>query len=119
MEKDLLANIVQIQGQLKILHWQTTSYAEHKAFGETYESLSDKFDRIVEVYSGKYKRPKFDGVRQITLADYDNLKIDAFIESFEDFMNNTFMAQQDSELANIKDEVIADIQKLKYLLSLK
>jgi hypothetical protein len=29
------------------------------------------------------------------------------------------MAEQDSELANIKDEIVADIQQLKYLLTLK
>ena len=119
MEKDLLANLVQIQGQLKILHWQTESYAEHNAFGNTYEALEDKIDEIIEVYSGKYERPKFDGVRSITFADYKNLKVDAFLEAFEDYMNNTFLSQKDSELANIKDEVVAIIQKLKYLLTLK
>jgi DNA-binding ferritin-like protein len=119
MEKELLANAIQIQGQLKVLHWQTESYAEHKAFGKIYESLGDRIDRLIEVYSGKYQRPKFGGVKQLTFADYDNLKIDAFLESFEDFMNNSFMAQQDAELNNIKDEIVADIQKLKYLLTLK
>lgn len=119
MEKELLANSIQIQGQLKVLHWQTTSYAEHNAFGEIYESLGDRIDRLIEVYSGKYQRPKFGGVKQITFADYDNLKIESFIEAFEDFMNNSFMAQQDAELNNIKDEIVADIQKLKYLLTLK
>ena len=28
------------------------------------------------------------------------------------------MAEQDSELSNIKDEIVADIQQLKYLLTL-
>jgi DNA-binding ferritin-like protein len=119
MEKELLANVLQIQGQLKVLHWQTLSYAEHKAFNKIYKSLGDLFDRLIEVYSGKYQRPKFGGVKQITFADYENLKIDAFIEAFEDFMNNSFMAQQDAELNNIKDEIVADIQQLKYLLTLK
>jgi DNA-binding ferritin-like protein len=119
MEKELLANIIQMQGQLKVLHWQTESYAEHKAFEKTLNALMGRFDRIIEVYSGKYQRPKFGGVKQITFADYDNLKIEAFIEAFEDFMNNSFMAQQDAELNNIKDEIVADIQKLKYLLTLK
>ena len=63
------------------------------------------------MYSGKYQRPKFGGVKQITFADYDNLKIESFIEAFEDFMNNSFMAQQDAELNNIKDGIVADIQK--------
>jgi len=119
MEKELLATIIQTQGQLKILHWQTESFAEHNAFGDIYEALDDRFDRIIEVYSGKYQRPKFGGVKPITFADYDNLKIEAFIESVDDFLTNAFIAEQDSELANIRDEARADLMKLKYLLTLK
>ena len=119
MEKQLLANIIQMQGQLKVLHWQTESYAEHKAFEKTLNALMSRFDRIIEVYSGKYQRPKFGGVYQITFADYDNLKIDAFIEGMDDFLTNAFMAEQDSELANVRDEARADLMKLKYLLTLK
>ena len=119
MEKELLANIIQIQGQLKILHWQTESYAEHNAFEMTLDALMDHFDRIIEVYSGKYQRPKFGGVKQITFADYDNLKIEAFIETMDDFLTSAFIAEQDSEIANIRDEARAELMKLKYLLTLK
>jgi len=119
MEKELLGNIIQIQGQLKILHWQTESFAEHMAFDTILDDLYDRFDRLVEVYSGKYQRLKFGGVKQISYADYDNLKIDAFIEGMDDFMTSAFMAEQDSELANIRDEIRADLMKLKYLLTLK
>ena len=119
MEKELLANIIQMQGQLKVLHWQTESFSEHNAFESTLDAISDRFDRIIEVYSGKYQRPKFGGVKQISFADYDNLKLDAFIEGMDDFLTNAFMAEQDSELANIRDEARADLMKLKYLLTLK
>jgi hypothetical protein len=119
MEKELLANVIQMQGQLKVLHWQTESYAEHNAFGAIYEDLDDRFDRLIEVYSGKYQRPKFGGVKQISFADYENLKVDVFIDGMDDFLTNAFMAEQDSEIANIRDEIRADLMKLKYLLTLK
>ena len=119
MEKELLGNIVQMQGQLRILHWQTESFAEHNAFGEAYESLNERFDRLIEVYSGKYQRPMLGGVKELSFADYSNLKVDAFIDGMDEFMTNAFMAEQDSELANIRDEIRADLMKLKYLLTLK
>lgn len=119
MEKELLSNVLQISGQLKVLHWQTTSYAEHKAFNKIYNSLDDHFDNLIEVYSGKYERPKFGGVQDLSFADYDSIKIDAFITAAEEFFVDAFMAEQDAELNNIKEEIIADIQRLKYLLSLK
>jgi hypothetical protein len=119
MEKELLNNVLQIQSQLKVLHWQTESYAEHNAFGMTYDTLDDLFDQIIEVYSGKYGRPKFDGMKNIALADYENIKVDAFIDGALNFFENAFMAESDSELGNICDEIKAALDKLKYLLTLK
>lgn len=119
MEKELLSNVLQIQGQIKVLHWQTESFAEHTAFDKIYESLGEKFDRLIEVYSGKYSRPKFGGVTELTFADYDSIKIDAFIKTVIESFVDMFMAEQDAELANLRDEIVADLDQLKYLLTLK
>ena len=50
----LITNFLSIQSQLKVLHWQTKSYAEHKAFGKLYDALDGLFDTFIEVYMGKY-----------------------------------------------------------------
>ncbi len=119
MEKELLSNILQIEGQLKLLHWQTESYAEHNAFGDIYDSLSEKFDMLIEAYSGKYQRPQLGGLTDLSFADYNSIKLEAFITASIEFFMDSFMAAQDSELANITHEIVADFQKLKYLLTLK
>jgi hypothetical protein len=119
MEKELLTNIIQMQGQLKLLHWQTESFAEHNAFGETYETLNDLFDQMIEVYSGKYQRPKLGGMKDVSFADYDTINVNAFIDGMFDFISDSFMSDKDSELANIRDEIQAALMKLKYLLTLK
>jgi hypothetical protein len=119
MEKELLVNIIQMQGQLKLLHWQTESYAEHNAFELTYESLGELFDQLIEVYSGKYQRPKVGGMKDVSFADYNTINITAFIDGMSDFISDAFMSEKDSELANIRDEIQAALMKLKYLLTLK
>jgi len=119
MEKELLSNVLQIQAQLRVLHWQTESFAEHQAFGMTYDSLDEKFDLLMEAYMGKYQRPKFGGVAQLSVADYDNVKIDVMLDGLLEFFSNSFMADGDSELKNIADEIKGDLDKLKYLLTLK
>jgi len=119
MEKELLSNVLQIQAQLRILHWQTESFAEHNAFGGAYDSLDDLFDQLIEAYSGKYGRPKFGGMKNLAVADYSNVKVDAFIDGLLDFFSNAFMADSDSEMKNICDEIKAELDKLKYLLTLK
>lgn len=119
MEKELLSNVLQIQAQLRVLHWQTESYAEHQAFGMTYDSLDDLFDTLIEAYMGKYGRPKFGGVKNLAVADYENVKLDAFIDGLIEFFASAFMADSDSELKNICDNIKDTLDKLKYLLTLK
>lgn len=119
MEKELLSNVLQIQAQLKILHWQTESFAEHTAFGATYDSLDDLFDRLLEAYMGKYGRPQLGGMKNLAVADYNNIKIDAFIDGLHQFFESAFMAETDKELDNICQEITSELDKLKYLLTLK
>jgi len=119
MEKELLSNVLQIQAQLRVLHWQTESYAEHNAFGGAYDALDELFDTLIEAYMGKYGRPKFGGMKQLAVADYDNVKIDAFIDGLHQFFENAFMATTDKELDNICQEITSELDKLKYLLTLK
>ena len=119
MEKELLSTVIQVQAQIKILHWQTESYAQHKAFNEAYKKLGDLFDNLIEVYSGKYNRPNFGGIKNITFSDYYNVRIETFLDTTIDFFTNLFIAEQDSELANIRDEIKAELEQLKYLLTLK
>ena len=54
----LITPFLKIQQQLRIFHWQTESYAQHKAFGKAYEEFDDLIDTFVETYIGKYGKVK-------------------------------------------------------------
>ena len=54
-------NLLQIQNQIKIFHWQTFSYAEHGAFDTAYDSFVGNVDKFLEMYMGKYGRPFANG----------------------------------------------------------
>ena len=115
----IITALLTLQNQLRIFHWQTESFAEHMAFGRTYDALDDLFDKLIETYSGKYGRPKFGGVKSISFADYETLKTETYLQTVDDYFVDLFMASQDAELANIRDEIRDSIQTLKYLLTLK
>jgi hypothetical protein len=117
----LIAPFIQLQEQLRILHWQSETYAQHKAFGKAYEDLSDLVDSFVEVYSGKYGKPKAKLKYNVTLSNFENDYIE-FIDSsiiFLDSLNNELNDTTDSDLLNIRDEMKAVLNRLKYLLTLK
>ena len=48
----------QMREQIKLYHWQTHLYSRHKATDDVLETLDKTIDEFVEVYMGKYGRPK-------------------------------------------------------------
>ena len=122
--KKILLKSLQIQAQMRILHWQTNSYAEHNAFGGFYDAADEIFDKMIEAIQGKYGRIMLGGIDSIQVSDYSNLKINMFLMDLEAFLvseiyNCGIDKEKDSEIENILQEFRAELDKLKYLLTLK
>ena len=106
--------------QLKVFHWQTTSYSEHKALEKAYNNLDDLFDSFVEIYYGKYGRPTDAPEYTIKLEIYAG-DIKETISGFRDQMMQelgNLLNENDKDLLNIKDEIEGEFNRLLYLLSL-
>ena len=116
----LISPFIRIQQQLRIFHWQTESYPQHKAFGKAYEALDGLIDAFVETYIGKYGKVKAKLTYSIEL---DNLS-DNYMTYINDYiayllsLDNELDATKDSDLLNIRDEMLTVLNRLKYLLSL-
>lgn len=118
MEKDLLTSILQTQMQLKLFHWQTSVYNKHIIFGQYYKILDELFDKLVETYSGKYKKLHLKEITSINVADIDMTKLEVFFNNIISFFSSLFMSDDDKELRNIVDEIISNIYKMIYLLNM-
>lgn len=116
----LITSFLTIQNQLRVFHWQTQSYAQHKAFGEAYESLDSLIDEFIEVFSGKVGTPKAKLKYNILLDNFSEDYL-SFIDSSIEFLKSlsSEIDSQDTDLLNIRDEMLAVLNKLKYLLTLK
>jgi DNA-binding ferritin-like protein len=118
---NIISPLIQFQQQLRIFHWQTSSYAQHQAFGSAYEELDDLVDSFVEKYMGTYGRSKPIASFHIILEPLaSNEIIDITIDDFVDYlkeMDNEIPS--DTELLNIRDEILGEVRELKYQLSLK
>lgn len=123
--KKIMLKSLQMQAEMKILHWQTMSYAEHNAFGGFYDAADDLIDRLIEAIQGKYNtRIMIGGIDSIQVSDYSNLKINIFLMDMDAFFTSEIWTcglnkMTDTEIANIVDEIKAELDKLRFLLTLK
>lgn len=119
----LMSTFLGIQSQFKVFHWQTQSYSKHIAYGGVYDTLSGLSDEFMETYMGKYGRIALDGEADaILLGNIGEVNIEEFLETITEFLlsfNHKLDSNRDSDLLNIRDEMLGAINKLKYLLTLK
>ena len=116
--------LMQMRDQIKVYHWQTKSFSRHKATDEVVGKLDENIDQFVEVYMGKYGRFKLGAatntIKLVNMSEATALK---FIRGCEASLRRQIREKlderRDSELANICDEILADLNQLLYLFSLK
>jgi hypothetical protein len=122
MKEELVLKLVQIQLQFKFLHWQTSGDAKHRAYGEIYDSLGDLIDKFTEIMMGKYGRVDFDPEFSLMFQDIKSLSVQNFMDGITEFlvaMTDQLDSRYDTDLLNLRDEMLGDINQLKYLLTLK
>ena len=123
MKEQIVMSLVQYQTQFRIMHWQTTSYARHNAYGGIYSSLDDNIDGFVESMMGKYGRFELpEGGSEFKIFNLKSLEINSFISTVTEFLlnlNQELSPEKDTDLLNIRDEILGDVNKLRYLLTLK
>jgi hypothetical protein len=115
----IAAQLVQVETQLRFFHWQTKSYARHQAYGKTYDAITDLIDTFVEVLMGKYGRVP---AMHMKIYNSNEKDINSFIEETIAFLigfSAMLDPKADTDLLNIRDEMLAEFNKLKYLITLK
>ena len=109
--------------QLKLHHWQTFSYPRHKATDEVIQSLDEHIDMFVEIWMGKYGRPKMTAATSVyQIKNMSEKTFIKFVKEGIEYLQGPLsksLKATDSDLANVRDEMIGDLNKLLYLTTLK
>jgi DNA-binding ferritin-like protein len=107
--------------QVHIYHWQTKSFSRHKGADELLESLDNFLDRFTEAYMGKYGRPDFAAGTNIPISNMNDAQASAFLDEMIYYFTEVvpkYLGAKDTDLFNIRDEILAGINKVKYLFTL-
>ena len=123
MSADHIHFFLQLRNQIKLHHWQTRIYARHIATDNMLDKLEKSIDSFVEIYIGKYGRPKITGKNaEITLHNLSEPGIirvvNAAIKYLQGTLTKSLKAAADTDLINIRDEMIGELNQLLYLFTL-
>jgi len=112
-----------IEHTIKLYHWQTKSFSRHKATDNLVDVIIGITDRFMEAYQGKEKYGKLSLTSEIPISigilnDSNATKylkdIAAFLMSME---KNGVVDSSDTDLLNIRDELLAAVNNTIYLFT--
>jgi len=112
-----LSVIFTVLNQLKIDHWQTKSYAEHKALGTAYEELDGLFDKFVELMYGRVGIATDKVLYTVKSDSYNGKLIEKYTAMKKTVIEYLHSASQNyGDLKNLTDEIEGEFNHLLYRL---
>jgi DNA-binding ferritin-like protein len=120
---NIITKFLTYQNQIKILHWQTMSFSEHKTLDGLYSDLSGHIDEFIETFMGKNGRIVAQTNFNLTLQNYTSLAPMDLMNQMVAYLTNELPtmldAKKDTDLLNIRDTILGNVNQTKYLLTLK
>jgi DNA-binding ferritin-like protein len=125
-QSEITMTFLEMLLMIKLYHWKTFSYATHKATDELYSKLNENMDHFIEVLLGKSGQ-RIDLIRQKSIPLIDLSSAEALkkeIYSFKGYLaslndNEAMLEMTNTDLLNIRDEILGDLNQFLYLLSFK
>jgi len=117
---DIITVLLTLRNQVKLYHWQTGSFARHKATDDLTAALDTTIDSFVESYMGRYGRPKVSG--SIKLHNFSESAAKSFVSQQTTYLTKVLpkkLKSTDTDLLNLRDELLAELTKVLYLFTLQ
>ena len=112
-----------MRDQIKLYHWQTVEFARHKATDDVLKALDESIDKYVEVYMGKYGRPRLGAKTSVIhVKNMGEKEAVTFVKKCIRTLIEVVpkgLGAADTDLINIRDEMLASLNQLLYLFTLE
>lgn len=122
MSADHIHFFLQLRDQIKLYHWQTRVYARHMATDQILEKLEKHMDSFVEVYIGKYGRPRVTGKNtEITVHNMTEAGASRMLQAALRYLQGPLsrsLKEGDHDLFALRDDLTEDLNQLAYLFTL-
>jgi DNA-binding ferritin-like protein len=116
--EEIAGKLTFFQEQIHMIHWETRSFAEHKATGELYEYIQDFKDEVVEKLMG-YTGKRIQAMKIELIGNKaDSMEVvDRILKFAEELMNHA-ESNKFWDVENMAQELSGKGAKTKYLLTL-
>jgi hypothetical protein len=112
-----------LREQIKLYHWQTHVFARHKATDDVIAALDTTIDEYVETYMGKYGRPRMTArTNTVRVQNITEKTAVRFIKAAIAHLQGPLVKKlkpTDTDLVNLRDEMMGELNKILYLFTLK
>jgi hypothetical protein len=120
MSAEYIHFFLQLRDQIKLYHWQTRVYARHVATDTTLAKIEERIDSFVEVYIGKFGRPRLTGKNAtITVQNLTEAGAVRTVKAAMKYVQGMHKPlQMHTDLINILDDLLSELGQLMYLMTL-
>jgi hypothetical protein len=120
LQRDVLLGFYKWQLLIKTFHFVTKYNVRHEAAGKYLDNFMEDYDKFMEVCMGHHEQMSMDTEFTIKIGIINDQTIFFHIDKFGEFLTNLRGPyEQNSDLLNILDEMVANLNRLVYLLNLK
>lgn len=115
---DFIPLMFSLLNNLRLFHWNTDSYAQHIASDSCITVMQELFDKFMEVFLGKYGKTEVANIQtSLVIETLNKEQLEEVIREVISFLN-TIDISADTDLQNVRDDMLTELHKTLYLFSL-
>ena len=121
---EIALQIIFIRDQLKFYHWAGTDlYSRHVASDSLVNSLTEKLDKFIETMQGNENKKLTFSKKSIVFTVENDISIVKLLQNFKIWLSNTLPKYlnpktSNTDLLNIRDDILGEVNKTLYLFTL-
>lgn len=117
----IVRQFLQYAALIKLYHWATQSYSRHKASDQLYADIQSGMDKFVEMYIGIYGRKEVFKTKatSLELRILNDKEAMSLLHNISKFLEDDIPKHiKNTDLLNIRDEILGNVNQAKYLFTL-
>lgn len=133
---DIILAFFQIQATLRVSHFLSEKKSEHETLDKFLKKFNKKMDKFIEVWMGKHEKFDLGKNRQVNIYQITKDELFAYLDIVLEFltgdsMTNSFYKlskytlgsvmnnKKNVDLMSIRDDIVRNINRMKYRLRLE